>query len=137
MSLHTRYLAIQNSFGDLLEVTDFSVASWLALGAALQLVSLSCLPLNISKLLPLLYLSYCIIRTIIYTRRLFTGSFLTVKRGRWTAEVPEPKDPTATSDGVLCSCSAHASISSYTLKIAVLSDILQSFRQACVRQRRN
>ena len=48
------YLNFKNDFGDLLEVTDFSIPLWLAFGASLQLISLSWLPLSLNYWLPLL-----------------------------------------------------------------------------------
>lgn len=103
-SLRALYLNFKNDFGDLLEVTDFSIATWLAFGAGLQLLSQSWLPSGLSYWLPLLYLMYRIARLYIDCRRIFTGTFTNVMFGRWSATLPEPEDPlavTATSDGVV------------------------------------
>lgn len=95
------YLNFKNDFGNLLEVTDFSIATWLALGAGLQLLSLLWLPSGLSHWLPLLYLIYRIARVSINCGRIFTGTFTNLKFGRWSATLPEPVDVTATSDGVV------------------------------------
>lgn len=103
-SLRALYLNFKNDFGDLLEVTDFSIATWLAFGAGLQLLSQSWLPSGLSYWLPLLYLVYRIARLSIDCRCFFTGTFTNVMFGRWSATLPEPEDPsavTATSDGVV------------------------------------
>lgn len=104
VSLRALYLNFKKDFGDLLEVTDFSIATWLAFGASLQLLSQSWLPSGLSYWVPLLYLVYRIARVCIDCSRIFTGSFTNVMFGRWSATLPEPEDPStvsATSDGVV------------------------------------
>ena len=103
-SLRALYVNFKNDFGDLLEVTDFSIATWLAFGAGLQLLSQSWLPSGLSYWLPLGYLVYRIARASFDCSRIFTGTFTTVMSGRWSATLPDPEDPsavTATSDGVV------------------------------------
>lgn len=103
-SLRALYLNFKNDFGDLLEVTDFSIATWLAFGAGLQLLTQSCLPSGLSYWLPLLYLIYRVARLSIDCRRVFTGTFTNVMFGPWSATLPEPEEPSAvtvTSDGVV------------------------------------
>lgn len=104
LSLRALYLNFKNDFGDLLEVTDFSIVTWLAFGAGLQLLSQSWLPSGLSYWLPLLYFIYRIAKVSIDCRRIFTGTFTNVVFGRTSATLPEPEDPsavTATSDGVV------------------------------------
>lgn len=104
MSLRALYLNFKDDLGDLLEVTDFSILTWLAFGAALQLLSQSWLPPGLSYWLPLLYLIYRVARASFDCSRIFTGTFTNVVFGRWSATLPEPEDPstvTATSDGVV------------------------------------
>lgn len=103
-SLRALYLNFKNDFGDLLEVTDFSIATWLAFGAGLQLLSQSWLTPSLSYWLPLLYLIHRIAKVSIDSYRVFTGTFTNVMFGRWTATLPEPEASspiTATSDGVV------------------------------------
>lgn len=103
-SLRALYVNFKNDYGDLLEVTDFSIATWLAFGACLQLLSQSWLPSGLSYWLPLTYVLYRIARVSIDCRRIFTGTFTNVVFGRWSATLPEPEDlsaVTATSDGVV------------------------------------
>lgn len=104
MFLWALYSNFKDDFGDLLEVTDFSIATWLAIGAGLQLLSQSWLPSGLSYWLPLFYLIYRIARACIDCCRVFTGTFTSLRFGRWSATLPEPADPsavTATSDGVV------------------------------------
>ena len=104
MFLRALYSNFKDDFGDLLEVTDFSILTWLAIGAGLQLLSQLWLPAGLSYWLPLFYLVYRIARACIDCRRIFTGTFTNVKFGRWSATLPEPADQsavTATSDGVV------------------------------------
>lgn len=104
MSLRALYLNFKDDFGDLLEVTDFSLVTWLALGAGLQLLSQAWLPSGFSYWLPLCYLVYRAARAAIDCNRIFTGVFTNVVFGRYSATLPEPEDPstvTATSDGVV------------------------------------
>ena len=104
LSLRALYLNFKDDYGDLLEVTDFSVTTWLALGAAVQLLSQRWLPSGWSYWLPLLYLMFRIAKVSVDCQRIFTGTFTTVIFGRWSATLPEPEDPstvTATSDGVV------------------------------------
>ena len=103
-SLRALYLNFKDDYGDLLEVTDFSIATWLAFGACLQLLTQSWLSPQTSYLIPLFYLIYRVARVSIDCRRIFTGTFTNVVFGRWSATLPEPEDPTtvtATSDGVV------------------------------------
>ena len=103
-SLRALYENFKNDFGDLLEVTDFSIVTWLAFRAGLQLLSQFWLPSGLSYYLPLLYLIYRIARVSIDCRHVYTGTFTNVMFGRWSATLPEPEDPaavTATSDGVV------------------------------------
>ena len=104
LSLRAFYANFKNDYGDVLEVTDFSVPTWLVFGAALQLLSQSCLPTRLSSCLPLLYLLYRIAKVSIDCNCIFSRTFTNLKFGRWSATLPEPKDPsavTATSDGVV------------------------------------
>ena len=149
MSLRALYLNFKDDFGDLLEVTDFSIATWLAFGAGLQLLSQSWLPAGLSYWLPLLYLIYRIARVSVDCRRLFTGSFTNVVFGRWSATLPEPEDPsavTATSDGVvmfLLGPRINQFVTSFCAgrgrirERPYVSDMPQSSGQACARQCRN
>ena len=104
MSLRALYLNFKQDYGSLLEVTDFSITTWLAFGAGLQLFSQSYLPSRLSSWIPLLYLIYRVSRVCIDCQRIFSGTFTNVKFGRWSATLPEPEDRsavTATSDGVV------------------------------------
>jgi hypothetical protein len=101
VSLRALYSNFKDDFGDLLEVTDFSIATWLAFGASLQLLSQSWLTPSLAYWLPLLYLLYRIARVAIDCRRIFTGTFTSVVFGRWSATLPEPDNPSKTADGVV------------------------------------
>lgn len=104
LSLRALYANFKNDYGDLLEVTDFSITTWLAFGATLQLLSQSWLPYRLSFWLPLLHLIYRIARVSVDCNRIFSGTFTNLKFGRWSAMLPEPEGPsavTATSDGVV------------------------------------
>lgn len=103
-SFRALYLNFKNDLGELLEVTDFSIATWLAFGAGLQLLTQAWLPSGLSYWLPLLYIIYRLARVSIDCSRIFTGTFTNVKLGRWSATLPEPEESsavTATSDGVV------------------------------------
>ncbi|EPE36452.1 hypothetical protein GLAREA_05790 [Glarea lozoyensis ATCC 20868] len=102
--LRALYLNFKDDFGDLLETTDFSVATWLALGAGLQLLSQTLMPMNLAFWLPLIYLLQLVIRVWIACRNIFTGSFKGIRFGRWSTQFSEPSEgskKTATSDGVV------------------------------------
>lgn len=103
-SLRALYLNFKTDLSELLEVTDFSILTWLAFGASLQLLIQSWLSPSLGYWLPLFYFIYLIARVSVDCCRIFTGAFTNVKFGRWSATLPEPKDPlviTATSDGVV------------------------------------
>ena len=98
------YQNFKQDLGTLLEVTDFSIPTWLAFGATFQLLSQSyLLSPNLSYWLPLLYLLYRISKTILIDcRRIFSGCFTDVVLGRWSARLPEPdSDVGRTADGVV------------------------------------
>ena len=104
VSLQALYSNFKDDYGDLLEVPDFSIPTWLAFGAGLQLLSLRWLPAGLSYWLPLLYLLFRVARVSVDCQRIFTGTFTNVISGRWTATLPESEDSstvTATSDGVV------------------------------------
>jgi hypothetical protein len=91
-------------WGALREVTAFSIPSWLAIGASVQLLSQSWLPAGMGYWLPLLYIVYRAARVCVDSSRIFKSTFTDVKFGGWTAKLPEPEDPSAvtdTSDGVV------------------------------------
>ena len=103
-SLQALYSNFKDDYGDLLEVADFSIPTWLAFGAGLQLLSLRWLPSDLSYWLPIVYLLFRAARVSVDCQRIFTGAFTNVISGRWTAALPEPEDSstvTATSDGVV------------------------------------
>lgn len=144
VSLGALYANFKNDYGDLLEVTDFSITTWLVFGATLQLFSQSWLPHRLSSWLPLLYLIYRIARVSVDCNRIFSGTFTNLKFGRWSATVPEPEDPsavTATSNGVvmfLLGARINQFVPLFTLQQRVRevqhpSNMSQSSRQACTR----
>lgn len=100
-SLQALYVNFKNDIADLLEVTDFSIVTWLAFGACLQLLSQSWLSSKLSYWLPLLYLVFRITKASLDCCRIFTGTFTNIKFGRWSATLPESEDATETSDGVV------------------------------------
>lgn len=103
-SLRALYLNFKNDLGELLEVTDFSIATWLAFGAGFQILTQAWLPYGLRYWLPLWYIIYRVGKVTIDCRRVFTGTFTNVKFGRWSATLPEPDEAsavTATSDGVV------------------------------------
>ena len=147
-SLQAFYSNFKTDYGDLLEVPDFSIPTWLAFGAGLQLLSLRWLPSDLSYWLPLLYLLFRVARVSVDCQRVFTGTFTNVISGRWTAALPEPEDSsivTATSDGVvmfLLGARINQSVSLFLPRMRPwekwqLFNIMQSFGQACTRQCRN
>lgn len=144
LSLHALYSNFKNDISDLLEVPDFSIATWLAFGAGLQLLSQSWLPSGLTYWLPLCYLLYRVVRVSIDCRRIYSGAFTDVMSGRWSATLPEPEDlsaVTATSDGVVMFL-LGARINQFvplfhavkgSVKVAILSNMPQSSGQACPR----
>ena len=82
MSLRALYLNFKDDYGDLLEATDFSVVSWLALGASLQLLSQSLLPSSLAYYLPIAYVLYRIARVTFYCQQIFNGTFNNLVFGR-------------------------------------------------------
>jgi hypothetical protein len=90
---------IQKQLGFLFMPNDFSVLTWLAIGGCTwQLMSI-CIPPYITSMLLALYLVLIASKTVISSRQIFTGSFVDVKRGRWTTKLSnlkkgseEPKD---------------------------------------------
>ncbi|TVY86774.1 Monooxygenase [Lachnellula willkommii] len=83
---------IYDQFYDILEKTDFSILTFLAFGAALQLLSLAYLPRRLSTSLPLLWLGYRLLRSIVGSRDVFRTSFTDVKLGKYTTNLPGPSD---------------------------------------------
>lgn len=74
------------------------------MGALLLLLSQSCLPDYLSRLLPLLYIAYRIAKMVRDTLRLHIDSYTTLQPGRWTAVLPESKHSpkvNSGSDGVV------------------------------------
>lgn len=113
--LPTPLLTLKTNLGKIFQVTDFSIATWLTLGASLQLLSQLCLPSRLNYWPALFFVVYRIARVGIDSLRVGTGtgtgtgSFTAnLKLGRWTARLPEPdreNDPLAltrtSDDGVV------------------------------------
>lgn len=70
---------------ELLEPNDFSSLTWMATGAAISLMAQYCLPFNLGGLLPVLYLGFRIVKTIIDVFQLHITCFTNIKHGRWSA----------------------------------------------------
>ncbi|KAL8769776.1 MAG: hypothetical protein Q9209_004392 [Squamulea sp. 1 TL-2023] len=85
---------------EIFEPQDFSLSTWMTFGAILLLLSQAYLPSNVSNALPLLYLAYRVIKMVFDSLRLHTGSYTTLKRGRWSAALPEPENPEEVNSGM-------------------------------------
>lgn len=105
MSIRDWYSQIEEILGDVLEHQDFSMQTWLALGAASQLFALAWLPSSFSFWLPLAWLAYRLMRTAldswnVYHSRLWSR----VMQGQWMGQLPEPEklsEASETSEGVV------------------------------------
>ena len=84
---------------ELFEPNDFKLTTWLAMGASLLLVAQSLLPGRLSNGLPLAYLGYRLVKMVVDTLRLHTGSYTSLLHGRWTATLPEPESPAEVNSG--------------------------------------
>ncbi len=89
------------TINDLSEVHYLSIPTWLALGAALQLLALTLPFPRLSGVLPVVYLAYRLIKAVVGSRNVFIGSYKTVKRGRWTAEFPKRGDTDDRQEGIV------------------------------------
>lgn len=83
-----------DQFYDILEKSDFSIPTFLAFGAALQLLFFAYLPPRVATLIPLTWLGYRFIRSLAGSRDVFRTSFTDVQLGKFSARVPD-------SDGVV------------------------------------
>ena len=81
-----------DQFYDILEKSDFSIPTFLAFGAVLQLLCLAYLPSCLSASLPLLWLGYRLARSIFASRDVFRTSFTDVKLGKYTTRLPSSSD---------------------------------------------
>lgn len=86
---------IHDQFYDLLEKSDFSIITFLAFGAAFQLLSNIYLPPRVSALLPLLWLGWRLCKSIVDSRDVYKSSFTDMVHGKSTTKLPE------TSDGIV------------------------------------
>ena len=84
---------------ELLEPNDFKISTWMAMGATLMLLAQCYLPASLGSSLPILYLSFRLVKMIIDTFRLHTGCFTNMMRGRWTATLSEPGDAADANNG--------------------------------------
>lgn len=84
-----------SGLSDLIEKVDFSITTWLAFGATLQLLGLVCLPTRIVAIPPLSWLLYRLFKCILDSRDVYKTSFTDTVRGARTARLP------GTSDGVV------------------------------------
>ena len=140
MSSSSRYSALRETLDEVLEISDFSIPTWLALGAGLQLLCASWLSARLSFLVPVLWLTYRALVTAIGTWRVSKGAAYSKKvmRGRWTSDLPE-----LNRDGVvlliLCArlnqCVASTAIP--RCDSGRRANMQQSYRQSCTRQPRD
>lgn len=79
-------------YNRLFQVSPLAIPTWLAIGAALQTLSLFLLPSKISSLLPILYIGYRLVKTKVDSDGVFERTYTNVRLGRWTSELPEPDD---------------------------------------------
>ncbi|KAL8709197.1 MAG: hypothetical protein Q9220_006077 [cf. Caloplaca sp. 1 TL-2023] len=82
------HLTIKETLAELSEPQDFNISTWMTFGAILLLLSQAYLPTYVTTTIPVLLLSFRIMKVVIDTLRLHTGSFTTLMRGRWTARLP-------------------------------------------------
>ena len=105
MSIRDWYSHMEEILGDVLEHQDFSMQTWLALGAALQLLALAWLPVKLSFWLPLAWLAYRMIRTASDTLNVRESKLWSrVLRGRWMGQYSESENPIEageTSEGIV------------------------------------
>ncbi|KAF1950140.1 hypothetical protein CC80DRAFT_554600 [Byssothecium circinans] len=98
---------IYSQFYDILEHSDFSLTTWLSLGAAFQLLSSYWLPPRVSALLPLGWLAWRFLRSAYDMKRLdLTGKKgynMGINSGRFSTVFEEPtgENRTETNDGVV------------------------------------
>jgi hypothetical protein len=117
----------------LFEVNPLAIPTWLAIGAALQTLNLLLLPAQIGTLLPLLYIGYRLVKTKVDSNGIFVYTYASVKRGRWTAELPEPEDPGSEKGVVMFLLAARFNqfVASNPTLFKALSDSPQSTGAAC------
>ena len=84
----------------LLWVEDFSIPTWLALGASFHILLVTFLPFRLSILLPFSWLLYRLCQSIISTRGIFKTSFTELNRGRWVGNIPDAAGED--TNGVVC-----------------------------------
>ena len=100
MSRPSLYAGIRAAFQQIVRPNTFYLSTWIAIGAVLLLIAQALSPVtHISTAIPLLFLLYRIAKTVIDTQRLGTGSFTSVKRGRWMVTVPESETAKGGSSG--------------------------------------
>ncbi|KAL9132083.1 MAG: hypothetical protein Q9217_000119 [Psora testacea] len=93
MGLPATIKTMGDVFNELTEPNDFKISTWMAMGAALLLLSQAYLPIGLGSWIPLLYLGYRMLKMVVDTLRLHTGSFTNMKVGRWTARLPDSETP--------------------------------------------
>ena len=93
MSISSALSTVRDIFNELFEPNDFKISTWMAIGAVLLLACQSYLPPSLGSLPPLLYIIYRIVKMVVDTLRLHSGSYTTLFCGWWTATLPEPKAP--------------------------------------------
>ncbi|KAL9585732.1 MAG: hypothetical protein Q9212_001351 [Teloschistes hypoglaucus] len=88
MSIKSLYASTKATFHELTEPNDFKTSTWMAFGATLLFLSQSCFSSRIINLIPILYLVGCVIKMGIDTLHLHTRSYTNMRRGWWTATLP-------------------------------------------------
>ena len=78
----------RKKFEMLISPLDVTIPTWLAVGALLQMLLMLILPRAGVTLLPIFYILYRVIKVFRDSRAINTKTFTSVKRGRWTAELP-------------------------------------------------
>jgi hypothetical protein len=83
---------LYDQFYDIIEKSDFSIPTFLAFGAVFQLLSIAYLPTLLSTDLPLLWLGWRFLKSLIESRDVFNSSFTDVVCGKHIVKLPEPSD---------------------------------------------
>lgn len=91
-SLKRKYAAFRHEFKQAMIPNELSITSWLALGAAFQVLSSLLLPTKVSIALPLLVVFGRLLHNIKASKHVYRKSFTDVKRGRWAGRLGQVLD---------------------------------------------
>lgn len=83
---------LYDQYYDIIELSDFSIPTFLALGGVVQLIALASCGPRIGAILPVAWLVFRLAKAVITSRGIGKTSFIVHKKGKFVSKLPDETD---------------------------------------------